>query len=94
MINGESRPLRPFEPGEIGPVLSAIARLRDGFESSSTGATAGLIAGSRSATASYDETGLRDLAARPAGALALVLPEAREQGMPDARCTRGLARNR
>jgi len=48
MINGESRPLRPFEPGEIGPVLSAIARLRDGFESSSTGATAGLIAGSRS----------------------------------------------
>jgi hypothetical protein len=35
----------------------------------------------------------RDLAAWPARALTLDLPEAREQGMPDARCTGGLVCN-
>ena len=47
MINGERRPLRPFEQGEIGPISSARPR-RDSLEAPPTVATAGLLAGSRS----------------------------------------------
>jgi hypothetical protein len=37
------------------------------------------------------QTHVRILAARFARALHFVVPQKREQGMPDARCTRGLA---